>query len=364
MARVLLVEDEDRYRDIVARYLSLAGHDVLDTASGEEAVALGLAHRPDVLVADWMLRHSVHGLHVAEALRAADPALHTVLVTGFPDSDLTMDRTRVGIVDLLEKPFDMEDLGNAVARAVEAPEGKEEEGVAVFVLDGQGAIKAANRAGGRLRAAAGQDDAGLDAVLSMDSHVRLGQADGRWVLLETAVRQPLWARTRELPDGGRLLVLCPSAQEWRRDDPRVRVLLGLPLGRAKKGGFREPLLLIDDSETVCDSFVAQLASRGCAAHAASDHAQGIATLRAEPEIRVVVLDYAMPGEDLRATVAQLREVRPGVRLIGTSGEDRSPEFSELGIEEFLQKPWTVSGDLLSLLGSGVQPIPESIRRES
>jgi hypothetical protein len=58
----------------------------------------------------------------------------------------------------------------------------------------------------------------------------------------------------------------------------------------------------------------------------------------------------MPGEDLRTTVARMREIRPGVRLVGTSGEDRSREFRELGIDAFLLKPWTVAGDLAALLG--------------
>lgn len=359
MARVLVLEDEDRYREVVARYLALGGHDVLDTASGEEAVTLGLTHRPEVLVADWMLRHSVHGLHVAEALRAADPALHTILVTGFPDSDLTMDRGRVGIVELLEKPFDMEDLGAAVSRAAQAPAGEEGEVVAALRLDAHGRIRHANRAARSLLAAtpAGAGAERVEALLAPESYVRLDQAAERWIqlTLEGSSGPPCWARSRELPDGGRLLLLCSAVQEWRREDARVRTLLGLPLAGQETGGFGEPMLLVDDSHTVCDTFVAQVVGRGGSAHAAESHARALEIFRADPTIRVVILDWAMPGEDLRTTVAQLREIRPEVQLIGTSGEDRRAEFGELGIEEFLQKPWTVAGELATLLEGGARP---------
>jgi CheY-like chemotaxis protein len=360
VARVLVVEDEDRYREIVTRYLSLCDHDVLDTASGEEAIALGLVHRPQVLVADWMLRRSIHGLHVAEALRTADPALHTVLVTGFPAGDLTIDRQRVGIVELLEKPFDVEALGAAVAQAADAPAGIEAEVIGVIVLDARGGICHRNRAARALlsETRAGADAPGLQELFAPEAYLQIDQAGERWVRVspEDSQGTVFWVRTRALEGGLRVVAFCAASQEWRRHDARVQMLLGLPLGAAAAAGFSEPVLLVDDSAAICETFVAQLKGRGCVAHAAISHAEALATFRADPEIRVVILDWAMPGEDLRTTVARLREIRPEVRLVGTSGEDRRAEFGELGIEAFLQKPWTVAGELTSLLaGETVRP---------
>ncbi|NNL68315.1 MAG: response regulator, partial [Myxococcales bacterium] len=182
MARVLIVEDEQRYREIVARYLTLCGHEVCETATGHDAIAVGLQRRPQVLVADWMLRHSVHGLHVAEALHAADPALHTVLVTGFPASDLTMDRDRVGIVDLLEKPFDVEDLGQAVETAAATAPGSDAEVIAILIVDGDGAIVHRNQAARALLATipAGQDATSLTEVFPLEQAVSLRDATDDW----------------------------------------------------------------------------------------------------------------------------------------------------------------------------------------
>jgi DNA-binding NtrC family response regulator len=359
VARVLVVEDEERYREVVCRYLSLQGHEVHDTANAAEAIVLGLRHRPDVLVADWMLRHSLHGLHVAEALRIADPALHTVVVTGFPAGDVTLDADRVGICEILEKPFDVEALDQAVRRAADAADdGAEAEVIGVLWATPDGGILHRNRAARALldEAPSGGDAADLEALLPEPTRRELLAGEG-WLRAAPlgAPDAAWWWRARPLgDDGATVVLLCAAGQEWRRDDPRVRTLLGLPHGAAAGGAFRDAMLLVDDSASVRDTFVAQLRHRGCPARAAGRHEEALDVFRADPRIRVVILDWAMPGEDLRKTVAQLREIRPETRLVGTSGEDRSAEFAELGIEDFLLKPWTIAGDLAALLADDLR----------
>jgi CheY-like chemotaxis protein len=295
---------------------------------------------------------------VAEALHVADPDLRTVMVTGFPESDLTVDRERVGIVALLEKPFDVGDLAAAVVRAADLPAagagGAAPEVAGVLLVDGAETIVRQNAAARALLAGtrAGTDAASLAATFGPGITERLHSAS-HWVEVEPegAGGPAFWLRARRLGEGApSLVVLCAAGQEWRRDDPRVRTLLGLPLGRASAATFRDGMLLVDDSASVRDTFVAQLASRACPVRTAGSHARALELFRADPELRVVILDWAMPGEDLRTTVARMREIRPGVRLVGTSGEDRSREFRELGIDAFLLKPWTVAGDLAALLG--------------
>jgi DNA-binding NtrC family response regulator len=354
VARVLVVEDEERYREVVCRYLALQGHEVHDTANASEAIVLGLRHRPDVLVADWMLRHSLHGLHVAEALRTADPGLHTVVVTGFPAGDVTLDADRVGICEILEKPFDVEALGQAVRRAAPAGDDAEErEVIGVLWADGRGAILHRNRTARALldETPLGGDVDSLEALLPEPTRRELRAGEG-WLRAAPlgAPGRPFWWRARRLGDEGPdVVLLCAVGQEWRRDDPRVRTLLGLPHGADAGGGLRDAMLLVDDSASVRDTFVAQLRHHGCPAWAAGRHDEALDIFRADARIRVVILDWAMPGEDLRKTVAQLREIRPETRLVGTSGEDRSAEFAELGIDDFLLKPWTIAGDLAALL---------------
>ncbi|MCP4906602.1 MAG: response regulator transcription factor [bacterium] len=52
MATVLIVEDEDSFRETLSRYLIHEGHEVIAVASGFEAFEAGLDAAPDVLNAD------------------------------------------------------------------------------------------------------------------------------------------------------------------------------------------------------------------------------------------------------------------------------------------------------------------------
>ena len=118
MATVLIVEDEDSLRETLSRYLVHEGHDVIAAASGYEALEAGFDSNPDLLIADWMLKNHIHGLHVSEVFRALHPSLNTILITGFPSRDLLEESDRCGVSRLLEKPFDLRDLHDAVDLAL------------------------------------------------------------------------------------------------------------------------------------------------------------------------------------------------------------------------------------------------------
>ena len=82
--RVLLADDEHLIRGAVAALLSYEDDllVVAEAASGSEAIAMALAHRPDVAVLDLQMPGGVDGVAVADALRAGPAACRTMIVTG------------------------------------------------------------------------------------------------------------------------------------------------------------------------------------------------------------------------------------------------------------------------------------------
>ena len=82
--RVLLADDEHLIRGAVAALLSYEDDllVVAEAASGPEAIAMALAHRPDVAVLDLQMPGGVDGVAVADALRAGPAACRTMIVTG------------------------------------------------------------------------------------------------------------------------------------------------------------------------------------------------------------------------------------------------------------------------------------------
>jgi DNA-binding response OmpR family regulator len=118
MARILIVESSPFFADVLACTLALEKHDVLAANSATEGIRLGLASRPDLVVAAWSLRGDVHGGEVCRRIRAASPGTKAVIITGHDElvsQAREYCRSRVAV---LVKPFHRADILSAVRRAL------------------------------------------------------------------------------------------------------------------------------------------------------------------------------------------------------------------------------------------------------
>ncbi len=118
MARVMIVDDEAQVRFTLAEVLGDAGHEVLGFGSGEEALRAG-EDELDAVITDLSLP-GIDGLGVLAGLRARDPGLPVLLLTARGSERIAVQAMKAGAYDYLVKPFDIDELAHAVARAVEA----------------------------------------------------------------------------------------------------------------------------------------------------------------------------------------------------------------------------------------------------
>ncbi|MBF0192295.1 MAG: sigma-54-dependent Fis family transcriptional regulator [Magnetococcales bacterium] len=143
MAEILVCDDETNLRELLCLALEANGHRTLAAASGAEALRL-LEQAPwELLITDLRLP-DVSGLEVLRRAKELAPERPALLMTAFASAATAVTAMKEGAFDYLEKPFDMEELHLAVARALE-----------------QGALKRENV---RLRQAAGERDAGEEIV--------------------------------------------------------------------------------------------------------------------------------------------------------------------------------------------------------
>lgn len=116
---VLLVEDDDDSRELMAEVLASAGYEVATAASGAEAVRLLSGRRVDVVITDLGLP-GMGGLEVARASKALAPGVPVVVVTGWTERE-DVARARGREVDaVLVKPVDPDGLSAAVRDALRA----------------------------------------------------------------------------------------------------------------------------------------------------------------------------------------------------------------------------------------------------
>lgn len=103
MVTILIVDDDRKITDMLRRTLAYEGYQVFTAADGHEALAQAQAHRPDLVVLDWLMP-GLDGIEVARRLRAADNTLILMLTA----RDAVEDRVTgldSGADDYLVKPF-------------------------------------------------------------------------------------------------------------------------------------------------------------------------------------------------------------------------------------------------------------------
>jgi DNA-binding NtrC family response regulator len=117
---ILVVDDEDEMRTVIRAFLAVFGHDVVEAKGGKDA-KWHLANRPfDVVVTDlWMPDGS--GLGLIQHIRHEHKAVSIVAMTGrlrtLLPPELTTGKDKLDAI--LEKPFPLPDLVEAVAAAGE-----------------------------------------------------------------------------------------------------------------------------------------------------------------------------------------------------------------------------------------------------
>ncbi len=108
MPTVLIVDDNQKMIDMLRRTLVYEGYDVLTAFDGQQALTLAQAHRPDVIVLDWLMPR-VDGLEVAKRVRKADgiPIIMLTARDTLEDKIMGLDS---GADDYLVKPFEPGEL--------------------------------------------------------------------------------------------------------------------------------------------------------------------------------------------------------------------------------------------------------------
>jgi CheY-like chemotaxis protein len=113
---ILVVDDEPNVRRVASAILERHGYTVALAADGYEALALGLAHggKFAAVLLDLMMP-GLDGPGTLKELRAMNPHLPILLMSGFTEEDARRKLPSDGLVAFLPKPFTAEDLLRAIA---------------------------------------------------------------------------------------------------------------------------------------------------------------------------------------------------------------------------------------------------------
>ncbi|MGB9110717.1 MAG: ATP-binding protein, partial [Telluria sp.] len=111
---VLVVDDEEDIRNVMAEVLRLQGYTVLEAADAPQALRRLQETRPDMLVTDVGLPNGMNGRQLADQVRGQWPQIPVLLVTGYAESTVMRNESLPAQMELLTKPFAMMALAEKV----------------------------------------------------------------------------------------------------------------------------------------------------------------------------------------------------------------------------------------------------------
>jgi signal transduction histidine kinase/CheY-like chemotaxis protein len=120
-------------------------------------------------------------------------------------------------------------------------------------------------------------------------------------------------------------------------------------------GQQPRVLVVDDEPVVRTATAAVLQAFGFVVEAAEDGDQAIRAVQATPDLQAVLLDVTMPGRSVTATHTGIRELRPTLPIVLTSGFSEQDVIADLllrGPTSFLPKPYSAQ-DLVDRLRSAM-----------
>jgi DNA-binding response OmpR family regulator len=107
--KVLFIDDEKDFLDIIAERIRARGMDVSTATSVEDALHMVEEESFDVVIMDFMMP-GMNGFQTLKAIKEKKPEVQIILLTANVPDDKRIEAKALGALDVIEKPPDLKDL--------------------------------------------------------------------------------------------------------------------------------------------------------------------------------------------------------------------------------------------------------------
>ena len=119
MAKILIVDDEQKIRHILHVMLEERQHRIKEASSGEDALELAPKFKPDLVLLDQSMPGGIDGLTTLRQLLEQQPAIDVIMMTAYGTIRSAVEAMQVGAFYYITKPFDNEELMMIIDRALD-----------------------------------------------------------------------------------------------------------------------------------------------------------------------------------------------------------------------------------------------------
>jgi len=124
---ILVVDDEQDIRELVAGVLQDEGYETRAAADSDAALEAIATRRPSLVLLDvWLQGSRLDGLELLEEIKRRDASIPVLVISGHGNIDTAVAAIRRGAVDFIEKPFNADRLLLMVGRATETEQLRQE----------------------------------------------------------------------------------------------------------------------------------------------------------------------------------------------------------------------------------------------
>ncbi len=114
--KVLLVDDEKEFLEIMSERMEARGMEVTTTESADQALSILKKKTFDAIVMDFQMP-GMDGMEALKTIKNKNPELQIILLTGYATVEKTVEAMKIGATDFLEKPADIEALSGKIKKA-------------------------------------------------------------------------------------------------------------------------------------------------------------------------------------------------------------------------------------------------------
>ncbi len=116
LPKVLIVDDEERFRKTMCKLLTVEGMEATTAGSGQEALEKLKGGVYDVIVLDVRMPEMT-GVQALAEIRKIDPEVEVIIMTGYASVDTAKEIMKLGAYDYLLKPYEKQELMDRIEAA-------------------------------------------------------------------------------------------------------------------------------------------------------------------------------------------------------------------------------------------------------
>jgi DNA-binding NtrC family response regulator len=114
--KILLVDDEDQFRESVTKQLTVRNYTVSEVSSGEDAIEFIHQNNIDIVILD-MRMPGISGAATLKKIKELSPLTEVIMLTGHATVNTAMETIKMGAFDYIPKPVKLNELINKIEDA-------------------------------------------------------------------------------------------------------------------------------------------------------------------------------------------------------------------------------------------------------